>query len=168
MIGPVKSLELLSSRRIKDDGVLIHELDVLAGCSARRFTLSNSLPGSGCTLPRESAIIDVFPQLGVCLEVDDDVGFLARLIDDKSHALHESLLVFFADCIMKSIAWRMLFCLALGRDSMRPRRRMGALRLTRSVFLDALEKPRISSVLTLSAFAKRMTVSALKRRRPRS
>jgi hypothetical protein len=58
----------------------------------------------GRALSRQCSVVDVFPKLGVRLEVDDDVGFLAVRVDDESHAFHTPLLVFCCDCIMKPIA----------------------------------------------------------------
>jgi hypothetical protein len=46
---------------------------------------------------RPDYAIEVFPQFGVLLEVDEDIGFLAGLVDDESHAFHQSLLLFLAD-----------------------------------------------------------------------
>lgn len=46
--------------------------------------------GFSPTLSGERKIIDVFPKLGVGLEVDDDIGFLAVLIYDESHAFQGS------------------------------------------------------------------------------
>lgn len=60
----------------------------------------------GGALSRQGTIVDVFPEFRIHLEINNDIGLLAGLIDYETHTLHESLLLSQADCIMKSIVKR--------------------------------------------------------------
>ena len=83
-----ETLELLARRTREENIVLIHVLGVRYGPRASASHWQGipsarsraSVPGTGHVC---------LPEVGVCLEVDDDVGLLTGLVHDKSNAFHE-------------------------------------------------------------------------------
>lgn len=84
---PVSRSSSLRSERAKTTAYSSMNSASISGRESMLHTFKR-FPGLAVAFSRQGTVRDVFPQFGVQLEIDDDVGLLAGIVDDETHTLH--------------------------------------------------------------------------------